>query len=542
MRKLLWIAGLLVLVAAGLVGTAALSLNRIIAQEHDRLLQRAQTALGRDVTADRITLNLWNGFGVRVDNPRVGDDPHFATADFARAATVIVRPKLLPLLRGRLAVRRIDVREPEVQLIRDSSGQWNYATLGRHAASAAHTPEPSAPAPSVPPEQLPFVIAQANVENGTFTIIDRSRQPEETMRVTQVDVRVGDIGAAMPIRFSLDAAVQGDTRNVHLHGRAGPWRAGAAAPLQLDGDLGPLGPDGLRVNDLHLDAALTPTTLQVAQLRGRAWNGSFQLAGQYPLRSGGDEVRLKGEFSQIAVGQLLRLTMRDLSRGAQGSARLTVDLHATGVSADALRASLAGQVVADVQDALLKDFNFVNETLGQLTNLPRIGELVSRKVKPKYGKLFSQRDTHVRRLHTTLNVAEQRMRTDDLTVEGDDFTVRGAGWLAFDRDIDLTGTLAMSKRFTRDVVADVKEARYLMDEHDELAIPFRLRGKLGQAKPQPDTTYLVARLSQAIAPGAVKDLVEKFLGSARQKRPAPPSTPGKADNPLEQRLRDLLGR
>jgi hypothetical protein len=90
------------------------------------------------------------------------------------------------------------------------------------------------------------------------------------------------------------------------------------------------------------------------------------------------------------------------------------------------------------------------------------------------------------------------------------------------------------------VVADVKEARYLLDEHQQLAIPFRLRGQIGKARPQPDTVYLVARLSQAIAPGAVKDLVEKFLGS-KPRQPAAPE-PGKAENPIEQRLRDLLGR
>src|SRR5512139_3073104 len=113
MRKLFWAAGALVLIAVGLLLTAALSLNRIIANQQDRLLQQARAALSRDLAVDHITLSLWSGLGVRADNLRVGEDPHFASStDFLRAAAVTVRPKLLPLLRGRLEIRRIDVRQP----------------------------------------------------------------------------------------------------------------------------------------------------------------------------------------------------------------------------------------------------------------------------------------------------------------------------------------------------------------------------------------------------------------------------------------------
>ena len=542
MRTLLCAAGVLVLIAVGLLLTAALSLNRIIANQQDRLLQQARAALSRDLAVDHITLSLWSGLGVRADNLRVGEDPHFASStDFLRAAAVTVRPKLLPLLRGRLEIRRIDVHQPEVQLIRDRSGQWNYASLGRRSPSAAPRSEPSAPPADGTAEQLPLVIAQANIENGTFTVIDRSRQPEQTTRLTQVDVNVGDVGADIPIHFAVDAAVGAESQNVHLRGVGGPWREGAPTELQIDGDIGPLGPQAVRFKDLHLEASLTPTTLQVRQLRGRAFDGSFQLTGLYPLHSDGDDVRVQGELSRIAIGQLLRLTMRDARSRVQGSAQVKLDLHARGASADALRSSLTGHIAADTQDTVLKDFNLVNEILGRLTNLPEIGELVSRKVKPKYKRLFSQPDTYIRRLHATFSIADQRMRTDDLTLEGDDFGVRSSGWVAFDRDMDLTGTLAMSKRFTSDVVADVKEARYLVDEHEQLAIPFRLRGQLGQARPQPDTTYIIARLSRAIAPGAVKDLLDKFLGTGpRGATPAPKG--GKAEDPLEERLRDFLGR
>lgn len=539
MRRLIWAAALLVVVAAVLLGAALLSLNRIIAHEHDHLLRQARAALGRDIAAGRITLHLWTGIGIRVDNLRVADDPRFSTADFARAASVIVQARLLPLLWGRLEVGRIDLAQPQIELIRDSAGEWNYASLGHGAPSTEARRDTSTPRTGTPAERLPFVITRANIADGTVTIIDRSRQPEETTRLTQVGVSVGDIGEDTPVSFSLDTALLENRRNVHLRGVAGPWHQAPGIPLRVDGSLGPIGPHALSVGDLHLEATLTPIGLDVSQLSGRAFDGSFQLTGQYPSRHDG-EASLKGVLSNIALAQVLQLTMSDAPERLAGTGRLTVNLHAAGATAAAMRASLTGQVAAEAQDAVLKDFNLVNETLGRLTDLPKISELVSRKVKPKYARLFSEPDTRCRTLHATFQIAEQRLRTDDLTIEATDYGVRATGWIGFDREMDLAGTLAMSEAFSRDVVADVKEARYLLDEHQQLAIPFRLRGQIGKARPQPDTAYLVARLSQAITPGTVKDLVEKFLGS-KPRQPAAPK-PGKAENPIEQRLRELLGR
>jgi uncharacterized protein involved in outer membrane biogenesis len=537
--RFLWATVVLIAILVALLVAAALSLNRIIDRERDRLLQQARTALGRNVAAERISVHLWGGFGVRVDHLRVSDDPRFSTADFVEAASVVVRARLLPLLWGRLELGRIDLTQPQIQLIRDSAGNWNCASLGHVTSSTGALPGDPPPGSRVSPEQLPFAISRANVADGSIIIIDRSRQPEDITRLTQVDVTVSDIGEDTPVSFRVAAALQGDRRNVNVRGIAGPWRQTSGIPLRLDGGVGPIGPYALSVADVHLEAMLTPTSLILSQFNGRAFDGSFQLTGQYPLVHGG-EALVQGSFSQIALAQALQPLMNDAPRRVAGTGRLTVNLRAAGTSAEAMGASLTGRLAADTQDGMLKDFNLVNEVLGRLSDFPNVGELVSRKVKPKYAKLFSQPDTRFQTLSATFQIAEQRMHTDDLTIEATDYGVRAAGWIGFNREMDLTGTLAMSKAFTRDVVADVKQARYLVDEHEQLAIPFRLRGTIGTARPEPDIAYLVARLSQAIAPGVVKNLVEKFLGTA-SRRLAPP-TPAQAENPLGQRLRHLLGR
>ncbi|MFI5398158.1 MAG: AsmA family protein [Candidatus Binatia bacterium] len=539
MRKLGWVVIAVVSLGVVLVGAAALSLNRIIAHNRDGILQQARSTIGRDVAADRIALSLWGGIGVRVDHIRVADDPQFSTSDFAQAAAVIARAKLLPLLRGHLEVDHFDLQQPQIHLIRDASGRWNYQSIGRPTPSSGPESGDEPGATGVSPEQLPFVIGRANIEAGSLSVADRSQNPVQTTTVTQVDLMVGDIGDAAPVHFRLAAAVRADAQNVHVQGAVGPWANPAAIPLQLDGSLGPFGPQKIGIDALRLHAVLTPASLQVSQLDGDAFDGSFKLSGQVPLR-GDSEVTLKGELTKIAIAQLLRLSSENAPLQIQGTGSLQLNLHAAGMSPDAIRSSLRGQVAGDIRDAVLKDFNLVNEVLGRLTDLPKIGELVSRNVKPKYSRLFSEPDTRFQTLHATFQIADQRMRTDDLAIVATDYGARAAGWIDFDRETDLSGTLSMSQAFSRDVVADVREAKYLLDEREQLALPFHLRGKLGAAKPQPDTGYLIARLAQGIAPGGVADLLGRLLGTT----PGPPAK-SKSDEPesaLERKLRKLLGR
>jgi hypothetical protein len=539
MGKLAWAVIVLVLAGVVLVAVAALSLSRIIAHNRDGILQQAGLIVGRDVAADRIALSLWGGIGVRVDHIRVADDPQFSTSDFAQAEAVIAHAKLLPLLRGRLEVDRFDLRQPEVHLIRDTAGRWNYQSIGRPTPSTNSEPSSTPAAAGVSPEQLPFIIGRANIEAGSLSVTDRSQNPAPTTTIRQLDLTVGDIGDAAPVHFRLAAALQADTQNVHVQGAVGPWANPAAIPLQLDGSLGPFGPQKIGIEALHLDAVLTPASLQVSQLDGHAFDGSVKLSGQVPLRGDG-EMTLKGELTKIAIAELLRLSSGNAPLQIQGTGSLQLNLHAAGMSPDAIRSSLRGQVAGDIQDAVIKNFNLVNDVLGRLTDLPKIGELVSHNVKPKYSRLFSEPDMRFQTLHATFQIADQRMRTDDLAIVATDYGARAAGWIDFEGETDLLGTLSMSKAFSRDVVADIREAKYLLDEGEQLAFPFRLRGKLGAAKPQPDTRYLLSRLAQGIVPGGVTGLLGKLLGVTPG--PAAKPKPDEPGTPLEQKLRKLFGR
>jgi uncharacterized protein involved in outer membrane biogenesis len=546
MRKL-WIAAVTLLLLFVLtVVTAALSLNRLIAGNQDRILAQAQAVLGREVAVGRISVSLWDGLAVRLDDVRVADDPRFGSEDFVRIATLSVRAKLWRLLRQHFEVGRIVATHPRVSVIRNANGEWNYASLRplapkptKTAAGAAgiiRVANVTAAAPSDQAKPPPgFAIADIAIADGTLVVVDRTHTPARTTRVVQLDAAVHSVGPAAPLDVRLAAAVDADARNVDVHGTLGPLNTPAGLPLQLDGTLGPLPPSTVQIDGLHLVALLTPAQVHVSEATGRALGGAFTLAGEYPFRPDAGAA-LRGTVRDLDIAAAASAATGGAPARIGGKAHLIIDLSAAGASRAAIEASLGGRVVADIHQGVITGLNIPNEILGKASRLPVVGDVVSRKIKPKYARLFADPDTHFETLHGTFTISEQRVHTDDLAIIATDYGVVGHGWVAFNRLADLAGTLRMSRRFSDDIVADVHAAKYLLDDGGQLALPFHLRGPLGEAKPNLDNDDIMTLVQRGAVRGGAKDLLDKFFGQQ------PQATPGARKNLIEEGLRHLFGR
>lgn len=214
------------------------------------------------------------------------------------------------------------------------------------------------------------------------------------------------------------------------------------------------------------------------------------------------------------------------------------DQRAAGGSAAVMQHMLEGGITTEIRNGRIDQFNLVEAILERVSGLSGIGSLISGRAKPKYARLFAEPGMSFEMLRGTFRLADQRLATDDLSIVATDYAVQAHGWIGLDRHVDLSGTLVMSEQFSDDVIADVKVAKYLTNDHGQLAVPFRLRGRLGEAQPTPDATYLQAALQHATR-GATQQLLENLLG--RQGGALPTPAPGQR-NPLEKGLRELLGR
>ena len=539
MRKLWIVVGALCVLVAAAVATGVWSLNRLIVGQHDRIIEQAQAVLGRPVGVARISVSLWGGLGVRLEDVRIADDPRFGSDDFVRVAAISAHPKIWPLLHQRFEVSRIVATQPQVTLIRNADGEWNYATL--RPLAPKHTAAPAAgilrvadtTAAAVPKPATRLAVRDVSIADGTFVMVDHTQTPVRTTRVAQLDAALRFGAPTAPVEVRIAAAVAADTRNIDVRGTIGPWNDPAGVPVQLEGTLGPLAPSTARIDGLHVVAVLTRAQVQVKELTGRALGGVFTLSGQYPLQADA-EAAVRGTVRDLNLAEAFTAAYPGQASRLGGKAHLVIDLSGSGTTRAALQDSLAGRIVADIHNGVITQLNVADEVLGKASRLPVVGTVVSEKIKPKYPHLFADPDTHFETLHSTFTIGERRAQTDDLTVTTAEYGILGRGWIGVDGHVDLAGRLRMSKRFSDDVVADIHAAKYLLDDDAQLALPFHLRGELRKVKATLDRDDIMALVQRGAARGGAKDLLDKFLGTQ------PQETPGEGKDPIGEGLRRLF--
>jgi len=93
-----------------------------------------QSTLGRKVQIGDLKVSLLAG-GVAARDLAIADDPPFSAAPFVQAKELKVGVSLWSLVFSHsLHVTSLTLQNPEVALLRSSSGAWNFSTLGGASA------------------------------------------------------------------------------------------------------------------------------------------------------------------------------------------------------------------------------------------------------------------------------------------------------------------------------------------------------------------------------------------------------------------------
>ena len=108
----------------------------------------------------------------------------------------------------------------------------------------------------------------------------------------------------------------------------------------------------------------------------------------------------------------------------------------------------------------------------------------------------------------------------------------GGGWFSFAKQLDLNTTLTLSEKLTRDLVAEVPMAKYLLNSGGRFELPIKLSGAVGKPAIGVDANLIQARFQQGLMQQGKEDLnkkatdtVKDFLdGLGKKKAPVPPKT------------------
>jgi AsmA protein len=230
-RKMLYIAGGL----AGAVAILVIAAYLLIDANSFRptLETQLSNSLGRKVQVGDLSLSLFSG-GISARDISIADDPAFSRTPFLTAKSVDVSVELAPLLFSRsVNVTALTLKEPELVLLRSSSGKWNFSSLG----VGSNTATTSAPSE--------LAIQKLRIVNGRVTVGSwLTRDKSSTYEA--VNVTASNVSYTSQIPFTFAAKTPGGGE-VKVEGTAGPINRADTAETPLSAAI------TLR----HLDVAAT---------------------------------------------------------------------------------------------------------------------------------------------------------------------------------------------------------------------------------------------------------------------------------------------
>jgi len=182
-------------------------------------------ALGREVKVGNLSLSILSG-SVSAEDLSIADDPAFSKDPFVRAKSLKVGVEVMPLIFSKkLHVTDITLDKPEIALLRDAAGKWNFSSLGNKSAA---TPKPAS-APSSTPD---LSVSKLDVKDGRLSV-NRANSSIKPHVYDNVDISVRDFSPTSQFPFTITADLPaGGTAK--LDGKAGPINSSdvAASPIE----------------------------------------------------------------------------------------------------------------------------------------------------------------------------------------------------------------------------------------------------------------------------------------------------------------------
>jgi len=202
--------------------------------------EKASAALGRKVQLGNLSLSLLSG-SVSAESLSIGDDPKFSSAPFLTAKSLNVGVEIMPLIFSKqLNVTGVTIASPQVTLLHNAAGVWNYSSLGGAAAKseAKKAPEKSSGIESA----ADISIKKLNLTDGSVVVGSTNSQKRSTYDHVNVTASDVSITSRFPVSVSADLP--------------------AGGKLKLDGTMGPVDEADSELTPLH--AKLNVTGLDLA--------------------------------------------------------------------------------------------------------------------------------------------------------------------------------------------------------------------------------------------------------------------------------------
>jgi AsmA protein len=299
------IAGIVAVVAAFWLLFDA---NRFRGQLQARLEQQ----LDRKVVLGDMKLGL---FPIRltVEKLEIAEDARFKSPfPFTQAENLDVRVGLAGLLSGNVQVDSMELSQPQVELIRNPQGVWNFSSLSPENTAGSQDAEKPTPAGA----KSALTLKRLKISGGKIAVTDALRKKPRAV-YGPIDLTLTDYKAGEPFGFDIAARLPGSaSQSVHIKGNGGPLpeTGMASLPLKATISLGDVDLAGLRQ---FLDSKSISTAQGL-------------LSGETQIESGSGKLSAKGSLNlknakagTVAIGYPIALDYAISSELEKGILEIT---------------------------------------------------------------------------------------------------------------------------------------------------------------------------------------------------------------------------
>jgi AsmA protein len=354
---------ILLAIAALVVAAAAAIPLFVHANTFRPAIERQLTrTLGRSVKLGDLRLSVFSRSLVAKELS-VADDPNFSAEPFLTAKEARIGVSLRRLIFSHeVELREFEIESPQITVIRDSSGAWNFSSIGRRAAVGAPSSGSAAESGASGTSEglaapLPdFHVDRIAVVDGRVVFSTAPAQGQATVS-DHVNITARDFAFALQFPFDLSADLPAGGA-ISVSGRLGPINGADAAATPVEAQItvksfDPVGAgfidpeDGLSFladGDVHSafdgQTFTTKGTVHIANLKLRkdaasapkpldlAYSGTHRVtenSGQIydtMIKVGDAEIHVSGTYRAMAPGA----PSAPSTKGASGAANLEVPL------------------------------------------------------------------------------------------------------------------------------------------------------------------------------------------------------------------------
>ena len=236
LRNILIAVGVLVLLL--IVAPFLIPVNRF----RPTIEEKASAALGRKVQVGDLSLSLLSG-ALSAKDLSIGDDPKFSPSPFLTAKSLNVGVEMMPLIFSKqLNVTGITIDEPQVTLLKNPKGDWNYSSIGSAGGEGAPANAPAAAKPagketssaSGSSSTADISVKKLELKNGKIIIGNTNSQQRTTYDKVNVTASDFSLNAKFPVTVTADLPGGGDLK---LEGNVGPLDKNDTTLTPLDAKL-----------------------------------------------------------------------------------------------------------------------------------------------------------------------------------------------------------------------------------------------------------------------------------------------------------------